>query len=130
MLKHRGLSRKIIKCFYEVYNELGPGFLESVYENAFYFLLKKQGLNVEKQLPINVYFRNVKVGEYTADLIVEEKILIELKSVSKLTPEHKAQIINYLKATNIDIGLLMNFGNRPEFRRFIFDKRRIYRSNP
>lgn len=124
MLKHRKLSRKIIKGFYEIYNELGPGFLESVYENAFFLLLEEYGLEVEKQHPITVYFRDIQIGEYVVDLIVEDKILIELKLVSRLLPEHEAQIINYLKATDINIGLLMNFGNKPEFRRFAFDRKR------
>lgn len=124
MLKHRELSRQIIKKFYEVYNELGSGFLESIYENAFQILLKQSGVDVEKQLPITVYFRDQIVGEYKADLIVEDKILIELKSVAAILPKHEAQIINYLKATDIEIGLLMNFGDEPEFKRFVFEDKR------
>ena len=124
MLKHRKLSREIIKAFYEVYNELGTGFLESVYENAMYSLLGEFGLDVKRQHPIKVYFRSKVIGEYKADLVVEDKILVELKAVSVILPEHKAQIINYLKATNIDCGLLMNFGNKAEFKRFAFDKKK------
>jgi len=130
MLKHRDLSRKIIKAFYEVYNELGPGFMESVYENALGIILHEQGLKVSKQHPIAVYFRNQLIGEFRIDIMVEEKIILELKSVSKILPEHEAQIINYLKATDIDIGLLMNFGNKPEFKRFIFGKKRKIRPYP
>jgi len=130
MLKHRDLSRKIIKAFYEVYNELGSGFMESVYENALGIILHAQGLKVSKQHPIAVYFRNQLIGEFRIDIMVEEKIILELKSVSKILPEHEAQIINYLKATDIDIGLLMNFGNKPEFKRFIFGKKRKIRPYP
>lgn len=123
---HRKLTGRIIKAFYEVYNELGTGFLESVYENAFYLVLGENGMTVEKQMPITVYFRDKIVGNYKADLVVEDKVLIELKAIRTILPEHEAQIINYLKATKLDIGLLMNFGNKPEFKRFIFDKKRNY----
>jgi GxxExxY protein len=123
---HRKLTGRIIKAFYEVYNELGTGFLESVYENAFYLVLGENGMTVEKQMPITVYFRGKIVGNYKADLVVEDKVLIELKAIRTILPEHEAQIINYLKATKVDIGLLMNFGNKPEFKRFIFDKKRNY----
>lgn len=120
--KYQELTRKIIKGYYEVYNELGSGFLESVYENALNKVLYDYGLIVKSQFPIDVYFRERKVGEFKADLIVEDKILIELKAVSMLLPVHKAQLINYLKATNIEIGLLMNFGDEPEFKRYIYNK--------
>ena len=123
---HRKLTGRIIKAFYEVYNELGTGFLESVYENAFYLVLGENGMTVEKQMPITVYFRGKIVGNYKADLVVKDKVLIELKAIRTILPEHEAQIINYLKATKVDIGLLMNFGNKPEFKRFIFDKKRNY----
>lgn len=123
MLKHRQLSRKIIRSFYEVYNELGTGFLESVYENAFCIVLKEAGLNIEKQPLIPVYFRNAIVGEFRADIIVEDKIILELKAINQLQSTQKAQLLNYLKATNKEIGLLMNFGDKPEFKRMIFNKR-------
>jgi GxxExxY protein len=123
---HRKLTGRIIKAFYEVYNELGTEFLESIYENAFYLVLGENGMTVEKQMPITVYFRGKIVGNYKADLVVEDKVLIELKAIRTILPEHEAQIINYLKATKLDIGLLMNFGNKPEFKRFIFDKKRNY----
>lgn len=110
MLKHRELSRRIIRGFYDVYNELGTGFLESVYENSLYWALRNRGLEVKKQYPLAVYFREKKVGDYKADLIVENIILVELKAVAQLSAEHEAQIINYLKATDINFGLLMNFG--------------------
>lgn len=124
MLKHRKLSRKIIGSFYDVYNELGTGFLESVYENSFCIVLNKTGLDVEQQVPISVYFKGHEVGKYVADLIVEDKILVELKSVPSLLSIHEAQVLNYLKATDINIGLLMNFGDEPEFKRFVFDLKR------
>lgn len=130
MFRHRELSRKIIKCFYEVYNELGPGFMESVYENAMCIVLTNYKLSVQRQYPVDVYFREKVIGEFRADIIVEEKVILELKSVCKILLEHQAQLINYLKATDIDVGLLMNFGNQPEFKRFIFDKKRKIRRYP
>lgn len=120
--KYKELTRKIIKGYYEVYNQLGPGFLESVYENALEIALCDLGLIVERQFPIEVYFRERKVGEFKADLIVEGKVIVELKAVSTLLSTHKAQLINYLKATEIEIGLLMNFGEEPEFKCYIYNK--------
>jgi GxxExxY protein len=120
--KYQKLTRTIIKGYYEVYNDLGSGFLESVYENALKKVLYDYGLTINSQFPIDVCFRGRKVGKFKADLIVENKVLIELKSVSMLLPVHKAQLINYLKATNIEIGLLMNFGDEPEFKRYIFNE--------
>lgn len=101
----------IINASFEVSNELGAGFLESVYEKALIVALAQRGLNISAQVPLKVRFRNVIVGEFFADLIVEEKVLVELKAVSRLLPEHKAQVINYLNATGIETGLLLNFGN-------------------
>jgi len=120
--KYQQLTKKIIKGYYEVYNELGSGFLESVYENAFGHVLNGYGLSIKSQSPIDVYFRTQKVGEFKADLLVEDKIIVELKAVGMLLPIHKAQLINYLKATDIEIGLLMNFGDEPEFKRYIFNQ--------
>jgi GxxExxY protein len=117
---HQELTSRIISCFYKVYNKLGFGFLEKVYENALMFELKKCGLNVEKQKPINVIYEGNIVGEYFADLIVENKIIVELKAAEMLIEEHELQLINYLKATNIEVGLLLNFGKKPEIRRKIF----------
>lgn len=124
MLKHRELSSKNISSFYEVYNELGPGFIESVYESALSMVLIDSGFSVKRQYPIDVHFREKIIGEFRADISVEEKVILELKSVSKIRTEHKAQLINYLKATDIDLGLLLNFGAKPEFQRYIFYKRR------
>lgn len=123
-LKHRELTDKIIGVFYEVYNELGFGFLESVYENALVIALKAKGLKVEQQVPIPVWFRGQKVGDFIADLIIEGVILLELKAVKSIDEAHLAQLLNYLRATEIEVGLLLNFGNRPEFKRLAFENQR------
>lgn len=120
--KYHKLTRKIIKGYYEVYNELGSGFMESVYENALEQVLISYGLRVNCQYCIDVYFRNKIVGEFKADMIIEDKVIVELKSVNKLIDIHIAQLINYLKATEIEVGLLMNFGDKPEFYRYIYNK--------
>jgi GxxExxY protein len=117
---HQELSSEIIKCFYQVYNTLGFGFLEKVYENALRIELLKSGFTVEKQMPITVYYEDQVVGEYFADLVVEKKIIIELKEAESLCEEHELQLINYLKATDYEIGLLLNFGKKPEIQRKIF----------
>ena len=117
---HKKLTDRIIKSFYLVYNELGFGFLENVYQNALYLELKNNQINVEAQKPIQVYYQNQLVGNYKADLIVDNTIILELKAVEFLLEEHELQLINYLKATNIEIGLLLNFGKKPEIRRKIF----------
>lgn len=117
---HKELTSKIIEAFYKVYNSLGFGFLEKVYENALKYELEFMHLKVEKQKPIDVYYREIKVGEYFADLIVENKVILELKAAESLIEEHELQLINYLKATEIEVGLLLNFGKKPEIRRKIF----------
>jgi GxxExxY protein len=118
-MKHREITSKILECSFEVINELGTGFLESVYENAMVVALAQKGLSVDSQVALKVKFRGVIVGEYYADIIVDNKVLVELKAVSKIAPDHKAQIINYLNATGIDVGLLLNFGNsKLEYFRF------------
>ncbi len=117
---HKEISERIIKCFYTVYNTLGFGFLEKVYENAMMIELTKNGLYTEKQKPIKVFYENNIVGEYFADIIVENSIILELKAAECIVEEHEYQLINYLKATNIEIGLLLNFGKTPEIRRKIF----------
>ncbi len=123
-LLHEDVTDKIIKAFYNVYNKLGYGFLEKVYENAFLIEIKKSGLNVIAQYPVKVFYDNEQVGFYIADLIVEKKVIIELKAAEALAEEHEYQLINYLKATEIEIGLLMNFGKKPEFKRKIFSNNR------
>lgn len=115
------LTEQVIGIFYTVYNELGTGFLESVYENAFAAALRDAGLSVVQQAPINVHYRGILVGEFKADLFVEGRIIVELKAVSQLGTAHEVQLINYLKATGIPVGLLFNFGPRPQFKRRVFD---------
>lgn len=124
-LKYKEITDIILKSFYEVYNELGDGFLESVYENALYIVLTGHGLSVERQRDISVFFRGNVIGDFKADLIVEGNVIIELKAVRALDPAHEAQLINYLKATNIEVGLLLNFGRKPEFERFIYNNKNI-----
>jgi GxxExxY protein len=125
-LKHEGLTGQIIKAFYKVYNELGYGLLEKVYENALALELQSMGLGVRRQQPTRVYYLGRQVGDYYADLVVENLVIIELKCAEGINDAYEAQLLNYLKATEIEIGLLLNFGPTPEFRRKIFnnDKKR------
>lgn len=130
-MKHEELTEKIIGVFYDVYNEPGHGFLESVYENAMVIELRGKGLRVEQQYQIPVWFRGNKVGSFCADLIVDGKIIIELKAVRSIDPSHEAQLLNYLRATEIEVGLLLNFGVKPEMKRRIYDNpRKTIRENP
>ena len=117
---HEEITSQIIKAFYKVNNVLGYGFLEKVYENAMLFELIKMGLKVERQKNILVYYEKNEVVNYFADLLVNCVVIIELKAAESLCEEHEAQLINYLKATNIEVGLLLNFGKKAEFRRKIF----------
>lgn len=119
-LLHQNLSDTILKIYFEVYNELGYGFLEKVYQNAMYFELKSQGYKVEAQKQIKVYYKSQLVGDYFADLLIDNSIILELKACECLMDEHKAQLLNYLKATDVEIGLLLNFGATPEFKRSIY----------
>ena len=115
---HQDLTRKIIGCAFEVQNELGVGFLESVYEKAMVVALAQSGIPVQAQAPINVSFRGVIVGSFYADLLVNERVIVELKTVSELSEQHRVQVLNYLNATGIPGGLLINFGNpRLQYRR-------------
>lgn len=114
---YSNLTEKIIKAFYNVYNYLGYGFLEKVYENALMIELRKMGLNCENQKSIKVYYHNYEVGVYFADIVVEEKVIVELKSAESLVKDNELQLVNYLKATDIEVGLLINFGKKPEFKR-------------
>lgn len=120
MLLHKDITDKVIKAYYNVYNSLGYGFLEKVYENAMMIELQKLGLHVQKQVPIKVLYENQLVGEYYADIMVEKSVIIELKAAGNLCEEHEFQLINYLKATHLEIGLLLNFGKKPEFKRKIY----------
>ncbi len=120
-LLHGELTDIIIKTFYQVYNELGHGFLERVYQNSLYLELKNKGLKVDVQKKIKVYYKGIEVGEYYADLIVEDLIILELKAANCIIVEFENQILNYLKGTNCEVGLLLNFGTKPEFKRKIFE---------
>ncbi len=113
-------TRRIIGAYYEVYNQLGFGFLEKVYENAMVVELKARGLQVNPQHPIKVVYKGNPVGEYMADIIVDKKVICEIKAIQSLRPEHEAQLLNYLKATGIKVGLLLNFGPKPEIMRRVF----------
>lgn len=119
-LLHKKITDAVLRAYYDVYNELGHGFLEKVYQNAIYFELKSLGYNVEAQKQIKVYFRNQLVGEYYADILIEDKVIIELKACELLMNVHIAQLMNYLKATEVEVGLLLNFGEKPEFKRIIY----------
>jgi GxxExxY protein len=118
-LFHSDLTGKILKCFFAVYNGLGFGFLEKVYENALKMELEMAGLEVKAQKPIHVMYKGGVVGEYFPDLLVENRVIVEIKSVSDLNDEHEAQLINYLAATKIEVGLLLNYGPKPQYMRKI-----------
>lgn len=120
---HSEITDAIIKAYYLVYNELGYGFLEKVYERALLFELRSRGLMCESQIPIKVYYKGFEMGDYYADLIVENTVIIELKAAEALAMEHEAQLTNYLRATDKEVGLLLNFGKKPEFKRKIFENR-------
>ncbi len=119
-LLHKNITDLILKAFYNVYNKLGYGFLEKVYENSMMIELNELGLKCERQKQIEVFYKNKNVGEYFADLIVNDLVIIELKAAESICPEHEAQLINYLRATNCEVGLLLNFGKTPQFKRKIF----------
>jgi len=122
--KYSAITDKIIAAAYAVYNVLGYGFLEKVYENALYYELQKAGLNVKQQSPIQVIYDHNLVGDYYADLIVADKVIVELKAVSILDPIHEVQLVNYLKATGIEVGLLINFGQKLAIKRRVFSRDR------
>lgn len=117
---YKDKSDKIIKAFFKVYNRLGYGFLEKVYQNALLIELQSMGFEVKSQFPIKVYYEEYEVGEYYADILVDDCIIIENNAMEALREEHEYQLINYLKATDIEIGLLFNFGKKPDFKRKIF----------
>jgi len=119
--KHSDLTAQIINTFYFVYNTLGWGFLEKIYKNAFAHELRKRGFRVEVEVPIKVMYDGVLIGEYYADIVVNGLIILELKSVDRLTATHEAQLLHYLCATSFEIGMLFNFGPEPEFTRKIYD---------
>lgn len=123
-LVDEAITDKVIRAFFDVYNELGAGFLENVYENALVFALRQNDLAVIQQAAVDVRYQGQIVGEYRVDLLVEGRVLVEVKAASTLAPNHEAQLLNYLKATGIPVGLLLNFGPRAQF------KRRIYSQAP
>jgi len=130
-LKHAELTDKIIGVYYDVYNELGYGFLESVYEESMAMALGEVGLQAQRQVAVPVLFRGHQVGDFRADLLVEHKVLLELKAARTLDRSHEAQLLHYLRATEIEIGLLLNFGEKPQFRRLLFDnERKKIRTHP
>jgi GxxExxY protein len=131
MLKHEKLTEAVIGTFYDVYNELGYGFLESVYETCMEIALIEAGFSVSRQQAIPVWFREKKVGDFYADLVVNGLVIIEFKSARTLDRSHEAQLLHYLKATRVEVGLLLNFGERPQFKRLLFDNlRKEIRENP
>ena len=123
-LLHKDLTEAVIKVFYDVYNELGYGFLEKVYQNSMYLEFKSRGFKVEAQKQIKVYYKGHEVGEYYADLIINDLVIIELKATEGIIEEFEWQLLNYLKATDKEVGLIMNFGKKPEFRRKVFENER------
>jgi GxxExxY protein len=129
-LKHGLVTDQILGVFYQVYNELGHGFLESVYHRSLVLALQSVGLNVCSRVTIPVWFRGQQVGQFEADILVENCVLLELKAVRALDSSHRAQILNYLRATEIEVGLLLNFGERPEFKRVVFDNLKKKTRNP
>jgi GxxExxY protein len=123
-LLHRDLTEQIISAFYQVYNSLGVGFLEKVYENALLLELERRGLAVKQQAPIKVYYAGKIVGEYFADLVVEEKVILELKASDTIHQTYINQLNNYLRATSVEVGMILNFGAKPEFKRRVFTNER------
>jgi GxxExxY protein len=121
---HQEITDKIIQAYYKVYNKLGYGFLEKVYHNAMLIELRRMGFECVSQSPVNVYYDEFRVGEYYADIIVNDRVIIENKAAETLVEENEYQLINYLKATNIEVGLLLNFGKKAEFKRKIFSNDR------
>jgi GxxExxY protein len=122
-MKHKELTDKILQAYFTVYNRLGYGFLERVYEKAMLIELQKMGLSCSAQVPIRVWYEGEVVGKYYADILVEDLVILELKASETVVEEHKIQLVNYLKATEIEIGLLLNFGKEPHISRKIFENR-------
>ena len=118
-LLHREISREILGAFYSVHSELGFGFLEAVYVNALVVLLTRAGIKVERQVPFDIVFHGQSVGTYRADLIVESRIIVEVKAGRCIIPQHMAQLFNYLRASRLQVGLLLNFGEKADFRRVV-----------
>lgn len=128
--KHRELTSKILKAFYTVYNRLGYGFLEKVYENALIIELRRMGLRCEQQVPITVYYEGEVVGNFRADILVEGIVILELKAAEAICQSDEAQLVNYLRATDIEVGLLLGFCPKPETRRRVYENSRKKLSTP
>jgi GxxExxY protein len=130
-LIHEDITKQIIDVFYQVYKELGHGFLEKVYQTAMMMALSQAGLTVAQRVPFDVWFRGCPIGDFWADLVVNGVVLVEIKSASALHPRDEAQTLNYLRASSIEVALLMNFGPKPEYRRRIFtNDRKLARGVP
>lgn len=131
-LKHAYLTNQILKAFFDVYNTLGHGFLERVYQNALFFELQNKGFKVEAQKRIKVYYKELEVGEYFADIMVNNVVILELKAAESIIEAFELQLTNYLKATEIEVGLLLNFGPKPAFRRkmWVNDAKDLPSTNP
>jgi GxxExxY protein len=123
-LKHSALTERIIGVFYDVYNELESGFLESIHVEALALALKQARLSVEREMPLAVCFRGRIVGRFRADLVIGGAVLVEVKACPKLHSRHEAQILNYLRASVLEVGILLNFGPRPQFKRLLYDNPR------
>jgi GxxExxY protein len=122
--KHSELTDLIIAVFYDVYNELGFGFLESVYRNSLRLALLDKGLTVEQEVPVTVFFRGQNVGDFRADLVVNGTIFLELKTAEQIVAAHESQVLNYLRSTALELGLILNFGPKPQVRRLLLDNSR------
>ncbi len=123
-LKHADLTEKVIGIFFSIYNELGHGFLESVYEQAFSVALAENGIFFQRQVAVPVWFHGQKIGDFRADLLVDGKVIVELKTGREIDPAWEKQLLNYLRATEIEVGLLLNFGPSAQFRRYVFENER------
>jgi GxxExxY protein len=129
--RYADVTGRVIGVFYDVYNELGHGFLESVYQKAMEVALEQAGLSVGSQVSVPVWFRGRQVGDFVADLLIEDVVLLELKAARALEPAHESQLLNYLRATPIEVGLLLNFGPKPQVKRLIYDNpRKSHRGIP
>jgi len=120
-MKYEDLTEKVINVFYKVYNTLGYGFLEKIYEKAMIIEFERMGLNYINQAPVKVYYEGEVIGDYIADFIVENKVIVELKAIRQLTKADENQLLNYLTATGLEVGLLLNYGEKPEIKRKVFD---------
>ena len=123
-LKHRELTEKLIRIFFDIYNELGHGFLESVYQRAFAVSLAEEGIFFEQQVAVPVWYRGHQIGDFRADLLVDRKVILELKVGRAMDLAWEKQLLNYLRATDIEVGIVFNFGPKAEFKRYIFDNER------